>query len=159
MMVREAIKAGLLSPPEGLNCADCSAPAFCYDHRNYHKPFEVEPVCHGCNNRRGPGLPLIDKRIDGHRNKTLLIIKTGKSSGRSWSAINGDGENYSPLECQIAHTEEINSVLRYSSSYYCELYVHTNDRDVMTGNGNWLDRSRFFKLHDPWADEALIYGR
>lgn len=38
-------------------CVDCKrAPAKVYDHRDYSKPLEVEPVCHWCNSRRGPAL-------------------------------------------------------------------------------------------------------
>lgn len=34
-------------------CSDCDAPAVVYDHRDYDKPLEVEPVCNRCNQRRG----------------------------------------------------------------------------------------------------------
>ena len=54
-VVRCAIKRGALRPAYELDCADCGAPADFYDHRDYSKPLKVEPVCHGCNNRRGPG--------------------------------------------------------------------------------------------------------
>lgn len=38
-------------------CVDCKRkPAAVYDHRDYSKPLEVEPVCHWCNGRRGPAL-------------------------------------------------------------------------------------------------------
>lgn len=37
-------------------CTDCGGPACEYDHRDYKKPMEVEPVCKGCNAARGPGL-------------------------------------------------------------------------------------------------------
>lgn len=37
-------------------CADCGAPAAEYDHRDYKKPMEVDPVCKACNQARGPGL-------------------------------------------------------------------------------------------------------
>lgn len=39
-----------------VSCADCGAPASQYDHRDYKKPLEVEPVCRACNSARGPGL-------------------------------------------------------------------------------------------------------
>lgn len=48
---RELLAAGLHS------CADCGRGATEYDHRDYTKPLEVEPVCHPCNIRRGPGYP------------------------------------------------------------------------------------------------------
>jgi len=37
-------------------CADCGKPAAEYDHRDYKKPLDVEPVCRHCNQARGPGL-------------------------------------------------------------------------------------------------------
>ena len=52
--VRAAIAAGRLAPVFFCRCADCLAPATCYDHRDYSKPLEVDPVCWSCNNVRGP---------------------------------------------------------------------------------------------------------
>lgn len=37
-------------------CVDCGVPADEYDHRDYKKPLEVDPVCRACNQARGPGL-------------------------------------------------------------------------------------------------------
>jgi len=37
-----------------IECVDCGAPATCYDHRDYSKPLDVEPVCWKCNAQRGP---------------------------------------------------------------------------------------------------------
>lgn len=53
--VAKARSKGLLPPPRTLNCADCGGPAVEYDHRDYTKPLEVEPVCRRCNLLRGPG--------------------------------------------------------------------------------------------------------
>jgi hypothetical protein len=39
-------------------CVDCGKPAKQYEHRNYSKPLDVEPVCRGCNKRRGPALDI-----------------------------------------------------------------------------------------------------
>jgi hypothetical protein len=41
-----------------LKCLDCGAPAAAYDHRDYDKPLEVEPVFRKCNVKRGPGEPF-----------------------------------------------------------------------------------------------------
>jgi hypothetical protein len=39
-------------------CVDCGKyPASCYDHRDYTKPLDVDPVCGSCNKLRGPGYP------------------------------------------------------------------------------------------------------
>ena len=50
---RKAVREGKLRPPTDFDCVDCGAPATGYDHRDYAKPLDVEPVCTGCNNRRG----------------------------------------------------------------------------------------------------------
>ena len=53
--VHEAIKEGTL-PRLGqgdILCVDCGAIAVEYDHRDYQKPLEVEPVCRKCNAKRG----------------------------------------------------------------------------------------------------------
>lgn len=44
-------------------CTDCDKPAQVYDHRDYSRPLEVEPVCQKCNIRRGPA-KWIDTRTD-----------------------------------------------------------------------------------------------
>lgn len=53
--VHNAIKAGRLADPKTLICADCGGSATEYDHRDYTQPLFVEPVCHPCNFKRGPG--------------------------------------------------------------------------------------------------------
>ena len=62
--VSRAVKSGQLADPATLQGSDCEKPARWYDHRDYSKPLDVEPVCAGCNRRRGPGLlpgtPLFD---------------------------------------------------------------------------------------------------
>lgn len=51
--VRRAVQRGKLQPARSFSCADCSKPATEYDHRDYTRPLDVSPVCHGCNIRRG----------------------------------------------------------------------------------------------------------
>lgn len=53
-LVTKAIKAGRIPPIASRNCVDCGEKAAIYDHRDYNKPLEVEPVCVRCNTRRGP---------------------------------------------------------------------------------------------------------
>ena len=50
----KAIRAGVLARADCFLCADCGGAARDYDHRDYSKPLEVVPLCHGCNLRRGP---------------------------------------------------------------------------------------------------------
>ena len=52
--VKAAIKRGVLADPKTLRCADCQGKAIEYDHRDYGKPLEVDPVCRPCNWKRGP---------------------------------------------------------------------------------------------------------
>lgn len=52
--VRIAIDQGKLTAPYKLKCTDCGARATEYDHRDYAKPLDVEPVCRSCNKKRGP---------------------------------------------------------------------------------------------------------
>ena len=54
--VHAAIKSGKLRPPTDFACADCGKPATEYDHRDYSRPLDIEPVCHPCNKLRGPGV-------------------------------------------------------------------------------------------------------
>lgn len=55
--VAVAVRNGDLPKLDGsITCADCSNPAAQYDHRDYKKPLEVDPVCRVCNAARGPGL-------------------------------------------------------------------------------------------------------
>lgn len=49
------VRAGRLISPKKLHCADCGIRAQCYDHRDYTKPLDVQPVCRRCNKARGPG--------------------------------------------------------------------------------------------------------
>jgi hypothetical protein len=63
MAVSKAVRKGLLPRLDGsIACVDCGVPAAVYDHREYAKPLEVDPVCKSCNVRRGPAketAPLI----------------------------------------------------------------------------------------------------
>lgn len=52
--VAEARKRGLLPELDGsIACSDCDKPAKQYDHRDYSRALDVEPVCRSCNVRRG----------------------------------------------------------------------------------------------------------
>lgn len=55
-LVWHAVRKGVLpSLKDGaIACADCGKAASYYDHRDYRKPLDVEPVCPSCNYRRGP---------------------------------------------------------------------------------------------------------
>lgn len=55
--VVRAIRRGELPPAKECVCVDCGAQARHYDHRDYNKPLEVEPVCVRCNLLRGHAIP------------------------------------------------------------------------------------------------------
>lgn len=50
-----AIKQNEIPRPSVFRCFDCPSRAEVYDHRDYLKPYEIEPVCKICNYKRGPG--------------------------------------------------------------------------------------------------------
>ena len=49
------VRAGRLPKASEFVCFDCGNAATCYDHRDYKKPLDIEPVCGSCNKYRGPG--------------------------------------------------------------------------------------------------------
>lgn len=55
-IVAYAKKTGQIASLAGnkrIRCKDCNAIAEVWDHRDYAKPLEVEPVCYSCNSKRG----------------------------------------------------------------------------------------------------------
>ena len=52
--VSRAKRRGELPNAKTKLCVDCGAMAHDWDHRDYSKPLDVEPVCRSCNLRRGP---------------------------------------------------------------------------------------------------------
>jgi hypothetical protein len=52
--VAYAVRNGRMQPATAFACTDCAASAEVYDHRDYSKQLQVEPVCLRCNARRGP---------------------------------------------------------------------------------------------------------
>lgn len=45
--------ANRFPPASQFKCVDCGDDAYVYDHRDYEKPMQFEPVCYPCNKRRG----------------------------------------------------------------------------------------------------------
>ena len=52
-LITRAVLAGEMKRAKDFVCVDCTRPARCYDHRDYTKPFAVDPVCGRCNLKRG----------------------------------------------------------------------------------------------------------
>ena len=57
-LVAAAIRLGFLPPASACRCVDCGTQATDYEHRDYNKPLEVEPVCRKCNFARPPAVPI-----------------------------------------------------------------------------------------------------
>lgn len=55
--VNKALRRGIIRPARDYACVDCSGQATEYDHRDYNFPLSIEPVCRGCNARRGKAIP------------------------------------------------------------------------------------------------------
>ncbi len=64
--VSRAIASGQLKRAAEFSCVDCGKPARHYDHREYAKPLQVEPVCQKCNVRRGPAIDAASLGIATH---------------------------------------------------------------------------------------------
>jgi len=85
-IMAHALRRGIikkLSPD--IKCVDCGKPAKCYDHRDYFKPLDVEPVCISCNRFRGPAKNRENFEEAEKHLKLDIWIKTKLSPGRSKS--------------------------------------------------------------------------
>lgn len=58
-LVSTAIRLGVMRPAKEFSCVDCGKPAAHYDHRDYNKPLDVDPVCLTCHGARGRGIMLV----------------------------------------------------------------------------------------------------
>lgn len=65
-----AIRHGDLKEPAKCKCVDCGEVAKHYDHRDYAKPLDVDPVCVSCNALRGMAQPFRSKILPAHTGKS-----------------------------------------------------------------------------------------
>jgi hypothetical protein len=74
-LVARAVYDGRLPHPSGNRCADCAEfMASEYDHRDYTKPLQVDPVCRACNSKRGPALVwTFDGRLPNARQRDRAL--------------------------------------------------------------------------------------
>ena len=143
--VKWAIKCGELPAiDEDTKCVDCDAPAQCYDHRDYRKPLDVEPVCTRCNNVRGPGLPL-PKGEDRHSSVTPYLIT--RYMGNAGAGVATDSDAISVDVCRV-------SDFRMEDSLKLAFHDLNKYRNPLT-NGDL--RSEYFKRHDPLFEENLMH--
>lgn len=77
--VAKARTAGELISPKLFKCVDCGGPANSYDHRDYNRPLIVDPVCKGCNIRRGSAAPR-EWGFD-----EFMAWVSGRKIGPAWS--------------------------------------------------------------------------
>ena len=56
-------------------CKDCGKPATQYDHRDYAKPLEVEPVCGRCNLERGAAKGLVWRERSAYRRREREVLR------------------------------------------------------------------------------------
>ena len=54
--VQRAIRRGEMVKAKTQTCVDCGSNACDWDHRDYRKPLDVQPVCRSCNFARGPAV-------------------------------------------------------------------------------------------------------
>jgi len=54
-------------------CKDCAKPATQYDHRDYAKPLEVEPVCGRCNLKRSAAKGIVWRERSAYRRREREI--------------------------------------------------------------------------------------
>jgi hypothetical protein len=79
-LVSNAKMNGKLAYLDGtILCVDCKRkPATIYEHRDYSKPLEVEPVCHYCNVRRGPAFWIVPPAIEQGESLALIARRLQK---------------------------------------------------------------------------------
>lgn len=143
-----------MPPPTACKCADCGEPAYCYDHRDYRKPIDVQPVCRACNQRRGPGLPLPTAKDNAEHKKGI-----GWSSGKKWSGLDV-GEGFEPLACHlngitasdlehIAAPMDLHQTLEQMSERDELSEAFIRNRTGRRRGAN-VARTEWFKKKDPW---------
>ena len=58
-----------------LPCKDCGRSATQYDHRDYAKPLEVEPVCGRCNLKRSVAKGIVWRERSAYRRREREILR------------------------------------------------------------------------------------
>lgn len=110
--VNAKVKAGLMPRADTLACVDCGKPAQEWEHRDYARPFDVEPVCRACNQKRGPGMnnfhvgPPFDEpnTVNPDRARTTVYV----GSSRGLSAFKGEALDFYATRSAFAwHPAEV----------------------------------------------------
>lgn len=106
--VSRAVRLKELPPASACECVDCGGRAKHYDHRDYNKPLDVEPVCHGCNLRRGPAIPIvgaISYAIENGEAPYTLRVRTAQLLTRL--GVSHDVLADMPLRLSVEHWKRI----------------------------------------------------
>lgn len=148
--VKAAVKRGALPDLRKVpvKCADCGERATCWDHRDYRAPLDVSPVCKGCNNRRGPGLPLPAETRYSHGMQP-------RAGGAAWNAIGGgEGQEHAwPGEVRIDVPDEpVDTGLVTSYDVLAAWNGGHGFRNATPGA-----RAAYFKAHDPWRTDESVF--
>lgn len=94
--VKKAIERGELPELDGtVPCKDCGKPATGYDHRDYSKPLEVEPVCDSCNHKRG-------HTIQGERSRASIQVYINITKDEYWQLKSLALSEHKPLATLLA---------------------------------------------------------
>lgn len=81
-----SIRDGLLPSPRTLRCADCRGGAVEYEHRDYNRPLDVEPICRSCNLRRGPAVPRVGS-VDQLLSHGLIPYRSVRSTRMLFTSL------------------------------------------------------------------------
>lgn len=136
-----------------IKCVDCGEKATEWDHRDYRKPLDVEPVCRKCNNHRGPGLPW----PEGYEGKPRRI----NVNGFKWSKLNGeaDGEDSSWLSGRCLN-EPDEKLLTIHEEYYDEFIseIRREDHELFAMRDElWrMSRERKQKQFGEWLGQQVV---
>jgi hypothetical protein len=110
------IREGRMQRAHTLKCMDCGSNASDYDHRDYNRPLDVQPVCRSCNLRRGPAIPKsgwLERALKYHVNP----YRTRSRAHRVFDLL---GMRHGvlaemPPRLDLGHWQQIGEVLRMQS--------------------------------------------
>lgn len=121
--VTTAIRKGKLPRLTGslVRCVDCEEFAECYDHRDYAKPLEVEPVCHKCNLKRDKAENWVESsrlmiRLIGY--EKVLVKMAADLEGRTLSSFVRHATKSRAKEVIEQHNDCVTKLVGGTNGYY-----------------------------------------
>ncbi len=149
VVLKAAIRRGDVPPIDGeMRCSDCDQAADFYDHRNYFRPLDVDPICKPCNNRRGQGLPHL-KGVSENNNGLDFQIRGLSFSGRSDIKV---GKKSADVRTRLSESDAVaisraKGMPQHRVNALNELNSH-NYKYTPMARGDL--RCEYFKKHDPY---------